>query len=137
MEIEARWETRNRTPAHLWALGIILLLLAGCTIQRAGTGKWSVPSLSQPSMTMTVILRPDGTATEKIGSFRGEGFWRPEGQAARISWESGWSGLLRPASGGRKEMLTWKAGSSTKGAPDDAQPATYLGAWNLVEENFP
>lgn len=93
-------------------------------------GTWSVPSLSQRATPMIFSLLPDGKATERVGTYQGEGTWKIEGDAARIHWSSGWTGLFRPSSTGGYELATWKKGSPPDGPPDDVQPARHPGEAN-------
>lgn len=86
-------------------------------------GTWSAPSLSQPDTPIILILLPGGKASEQVGTYHGVGTWKTEAGAAKISWASGWFGLLRPTTNGGFELLTWKKGSSMEGKPDDMQPA--------------
>ena len=72
---------------------------------------------------MVITLQVDGRAEERIGNFEGKGSWRREKDRVRIAWDSGWLGELRPDTGGRWRLLTWKAGSDPEGPPDDNQPA--------------
>lgn len=87
-------------------------------------GVWTAPSLSKPEVPIVVTLLPAGKATEKIGDFQGAGTWAAEGEAARILWDSGWVGLLRPTAKGGWELLTWKKETPRDQPPDDIQPAT-------------
>jgi quercetin dioxygenase-like cupin family protein len=89
-------------------------------------GTWSAPSLSQPAVPIIFTLASDGTAIEQVGDYRGRGRWSREGDAARIAWDSGWSGLLRPAGGKAWELATWKKDSAPDGPPDDRQQARRL-----------
>jgi hypothetical protein len=108
------------------ALG--LLVFAGCcTVSPAGpeawSGTWSAPSLSRPDTPIIITLKPDGRATEQIGTYRGTGDWGGEAGVVRINWASGWRGVLRKSAGDGFELRTWKAGSPLDGPPDDVQAA--------------
>ena len=89
-------------------------------------GRWSCASLSRPGVPILIALHTDGTATERVGEYRGRGTWKPGEHSASISWESGWTGLLRRTAGGAYELLTWKPETPRHGPPDDAQPATRV-----------
>lgn len=86
-------------------------------------GRWSVPSLSQPSIPMLFSLQPGGKAAEQIGEYRGGGTWKIAGNAVRIAWDSKWEAILQPMAEGGFELLTWKKGSDPQGPPDDRQAA--------------
>ena len=103
-----------------------ILLTAGCVSSRPATGVWSVPSLSQPGVPMIFTLHPDGRAEEKIGDYHGTGKWKTEGGETHISWDSGWTGLLRQTGNNHFELLTWKKGTPLNQPPDDHQPALRL-----------
>ena len=77
---------------------------------------------------MIFTLHPDGRAEEQIGTFHGTGTWKTEGGVTRIAWDSGWTGLLRPAGKDRFELLTWKKGTPPSQPPDDRQTARRLGS---------
>jgi hypothetical protein len=104
----------------------LFLALGRADIELSVTGRWSAPSLSQPSTPLIFSLLPDGRATEQIGSYHGTGTWLVDGTTVKIAWDSGWSGHLRPSANGF-ELLTWKKGSPLNGPPDDIQPARKLG----------
>lgn len=87
---------------------------------------WTVPSLSQPGVDMVIRLFADGTASEEIGTFRGEGKWTREGDGYRIGWKSGWSGVLQPDGQGKWKLLTWKPDADRNAAPNDRQVATPM-----------
>jgi hypothetical protein len=86
-------------------------------------GVWLVRSLSNPEVPMVITLSAGGAVSEEIGDFRGAGTWKAEGSGARIFWDSGWEGLLRPAAKGGYELLTWKKKTPRAQPPDDTQPA--------------
>jgi len=89
-------------------------------------GTWRARSLSNPELPIVITLATDGKATERIGDYHGTGTWKPVGGGIRIAWAGGWSGLLRPTSQGRVELLTWKKGTPIDGPPDDTQPAVRI-----------
>ncbi|MEO6846544.1 MAG: hypothetical protein ABI443_04070 [Chthoniobacterales bacterium] len=89
-------------------------------------GRWTAPSLSNPKVQIVFALLSEGKATEEVGSYRGTGTWKLENNAARIHWGSGWVGVLRPATRGGYELLTWKAKTLLTAPPDDIQPAKRL-----------
>ncbi|WP_373509751.1 hypothetical protein [Thiocapsa sp.] len=108
-------------------LAVLLLLLpAVVAAGHALEGIWSAPSLSRPDTPILIGLLPGGIATEQIGDYRDSGTWTPEDGAARIDWGKGWVGLLRPMPDGGHRLLTWKAGSSLAGPPDDDKPAVRV-----------
>lgn len=113
----------------IWKLALLAALLTVSCSQRETVpsfnwvGTWSFPSLSQPGVSIQIILSENGTATERIGDFQGVGSWRTVANTARIDWDSKWVGILRSESG-KIEMATWKPGSPTDGPPDDIQPAS-------------
>lgn len=107
----------------LTTLAVFLLTPAMAGTQASFEGDWSAPSLSQPNTPLLFSLRPDGKADERVGAYRGVGTWKVEEGAARITWASGWIGLLRPATAGGFELLTWKKGSLPNGPPDHMVPA--------------
>lgn len=103
-----------------------ILLLAGCVSPRSTTGAWVVPSLSQPGVPMIFTLHPDGRAEEKIGDYHGTGKWKIKGRQTYISWNSGWTGILRRTGQDTFELLTWKKGTPINQPPDDRQTARRL-----------
>jgi len=113
----------------IFRAGIFLLAVLAAGVLRAADtpaaleGTWLVRSLSNPELPMVVTLSSGGAVTEQIGNFRGAGTWKPEGEGARILWDSGWEGLLRPSAKGGYELLTWKKKTSRDHPPDDTQPA--------------
>lgn len=107
-------------------VGLLGLFTAAAAVAAPPTefaGTWTAPSLSRPATRITITLRADGRAEERIGDFVGKGRWRVEQDRVRIDWNSGWLGELGPDTGGRWRLLTWKPGSDPKGPPDDDQPA--------------
>ncbi|UHD15971.1 hypothetical protein [Thiocapsa bogorovii] len=94
---------------HVFAF--LLLLPAFAVAGDALEGIWSAPSLSRPDTPIVIGLLPGGIATEQIGDYRSSGTWTLEDGSARIDWNKGWAGLLRPTPEGGHRLLTWKAGS--------------------------
>lgn len=117
-----------RALAGLLAAAFCLLAPGGAAESAVPlAGDWSAPSLSRPGTPILFTLHRDGTAAEQVGEYHGKGTWSTEGDSARIRWNSGWIGLLRPTAGGGYHLLTWKAGSPPDGPPDDVQAATRRG----------
>lgn len=98
-------------------------LIAGAEPAAQYEGSWSAPSVSNPATPFICFLLPEGKATEQVGEYRGKGTWRVVDGEAVISWESGWTNVLRPAGKGGFELLTWREGRATREPPDDVQPA--------------
>ena len=105
---------------------LLLLLPAIVAAGDALEGIWSAPSLSRPDTPIIIGVLPDGIATEQIGDYRSSGTWTLEDGCAHIDWGKGWVGLLRPMPDGGHRLLTWKAGSSLAGPPDDDKPAVRV-----------
>ncbi len=110
------------------ALALALGACATVTPARSLTGTWSAPSLSRPDQPIIFVLHSDGSASEHVADYHGRGRWETRGRTAWITWDSGWTGLLRPAPRGGHELLTWRRDHPLSSPADDRQPAVRLSA---------
>ncbi|MEX1061175.1 MAG: hypothetical protein WED13_09160 [Methyloceanibacter sp.] len=104
-----------RATAAFAAIALaIVLTSASCLAASGFVGKWKVEDTKGEPF--TIWLSDDGTAK---GDRSGEGLagmWKEEGNAAVISWDSGWTTTIS------KEGDSYKKTASEKGKP--AGPAT-------------
>jgi hypothetical protein len=100
-----------RTTATFAAIALAIALTGASALAASGfVGKWKVTDTKGEPF--TIWLSDDGTAK---GDRTGEGLsgmWKEEGNAAMITWDSGWTTKIT------KEGNKYKKTASEKGKPE-------------------